>query len=174
MGLGFQKTLIFDLYNKFSLTYIYEGRKMGIINFIKEAGESLFGSDDDQNQTPEQIKSQLAKQNIDTDGIEIKRDGEKIFLDGIAKSQEVAERIALALGNNKGISQVESNLQVPDGQKESKMYTVKEGDTLSKISQEVYGDANKYNTIFEANQPMLSSADKIYPGQVLRIPENVA
>ena len=53
---------------------------------------------------------------------------------------------------------------------ESKMYTVKSGDNLSKISKEVYGDANQYQKIFEANQPMLSSPDKIYPGQVLRIP----
>ena len=44
------------------------------------------------------------------------------------------------------------------------------GDTLSKISKEFYGEANKYNQIFEANKPMLSDPDKIYPGQVLRIP----
>lgn len=53
---------------------------------------------------------------------------------------------------------------------ESKTYTVKSGDTLSKISKEVYGDANKYQQIFEANKPMLKDPDKIYPGQVLRIP----
>ena len=52
----------------------------------------------------------------------------------------------------------------------SKTYTVQSGDTLSKISKEFYGDANKYNQIFEANKPMLSDPDKIYPGQVLRIP----
>ena len=49
-------------------------------------------------------------------------------------------------------------------------YTVKKGDTLSKISKEAYGDPNKYNAIFEANKPMLKHPDKIYPGQVLRIP----
>jgi len=48
---------------------------------------------------------------------------------------------------------------------------VKSGDTLSAISKTVYGDANKYNKIFEANKPMLSHPDKIYPGQTLRIPE---
>ena len=53
---------------------------------------------------------------------------------------------------------------------ESKTYTVKAGDTLSKIAKEVYGEANKYNQIFEANKPMLKDPDKIYPGQVLRIP----
>jgi nucleoid-associated protein YgaU len=44
------------------------------------------------------------------------------------------------------------------------------GDTLSKISKANYGDPNKYMTIFEANKPMLSDPNKIYPGQVLRIP----
>ena len=44
------------------------------------------------------------------------------------------------------------------------------GDTLSKISKQFYGDANKYMKIFEANKPMLKSPDKIYPGQNLRIP----
>jgi len=50
-------------------------------------------------------------------------------------------------------------------------HTVKSGDSLSKIAKEVYGSANKYMVIFEANKPMLSDPNKIYPGQVLRIPK---
>lgn len=53
---------------------------------------------------------------------------------------------------------------------ESKFYTVKSGDTLSKISKEFYGDVNQYNKIFETNRPLLKNADDIFPGQVLRIP----
>ena len=49
-------------------------------------------------------------------------------------------------------------------------HKVESGDTLSAISKKVYGDANKYNIIFEANKPMLSDPNKIYPGQMLRIP----
>lgn len=52
----------------------------------------------------------------------------------------------------------------------SRTYTVRSGDTLSKIAKEMYGDANKYPQIFEANKPMLKDPDEIYPGQVLRIP----
>ena len=44
------------------------------------------------------------------------------------------------------------------------------GDSLSKIAKEHYGNAMKYPVIFEANKPMLEHPDKIYPGQVLRIP----
>ncbi len=52
----------------------------------------------------------------------------------------------------------------------SKSYTVVKGDTLGKIAKEFYGNAAKYPLIFEANKPMLSDPDKIYPGQMLRIP----
>ena len=61
-------------------------------------------------------------------------------------------------------------MTVSDGSAESQMYVVKSGDNLSKISKEFYGTPNKYPQIFEANKPMLTSPDKIYPGQVLRIP----
>ena len=49
-------------------------------------------------------------------------------------------------------------------------YTVQKGDTLSKISKQYYGDPNQYNRIFEANRDQLKDPDKIFPGQVLKIP----
>ena len=58
----------------------------------------------------------------------------------------------------------------PGGEWTSKTYTVESGDTLSGIAKKMYGDANQYPRIFEANQPMLKDPDRIYPGQVLRIP----
>lgn len=56
----------------------------------------------------------------------------------------------------------------------SRTYTVEKGDTLSGIAKKMYGNANKYPQIFEANMPMLKDPDKIYPGQVLRIPSEAA
>ena len=49
-------------------------------------------------------------------------------------------------------------------------YTVKPGDTLSKIAKEHLGDANAYRAIFEANRDQLKDPDVIKPGQVLKIP----
>jgi nucleoid-associated protein YgaU len=49
-------------------------------------------------------------------------------------------------------------------------YTVKPGDTLSKIAKQLLGDGNAYMTIFNANRDQLSDPDKIRPGQVLKIP----
>ena len=56
------------------------------------------------------------------------------------------------------------------GAQQARTYTVKKGDTLSKISREFYGDANQYMKIFEANRDQLKDPDKIQIGQVLRIP----
>lgn len=50
-------------------------------------------------------------------------------------------------------------------------YTIKSGDTLSKIAREHYGDANQWNRIFEANKDVISDPDKIYPGQTITIPK---
>jgi LysM repeat protein len=51
-----------------------------------------------------------------------------------------------------------------------KTYTVKSGDTLSKIAKEFYGNANEYHKIFDANTDQLESPDKIQVGQELKIP----
>lgn len=52
----------------------------------------------------------------------------------------------------------------------TRTYTVKAGDTLSKIAKAQLGDANGYMKIFEANQDQLTDPNKIKPGQVLRLP----
>ena len=94
---------------------------------------------------------------------------------GEGLSQEAKEKILVAVGNISGIASVADNVKATaatdTAAKESQFYTVKSGDTLSAISKQVYGDANQYNKIFEANKPMLKSPEKIYPGQVLRIPQ---
>jgi nucleoid-associated protein YgaU len=63
---------------------------------------------------------------------------------------------------------VDTSLPAPKGGEQA--YTVQAGDTLSKISKQIYGDAGRYMKIFEANKDQLSDPDKIKPGQVLKIP----
>ena len=57
-----------------------------------------------------------------------------------------------------------------DAPAEPQTYTVVSGDSLSKISKKVYGDANHWRRIFDANQDQIKDPDEIYPGQTLKIP----
>lgn len=93
------------------------------------------------------------------------------IIKGQVKSQADKEKIILIVGNIDHVAQVDDQMTVATPEPESKFYTVKSGDNLSKIAKEVYGDANQYPKIFEANKPMLKDPDEIFPGQVLRIPQ---
>ncbi len=144
---------------------------MGILSFIKEVGEKVFGGSEAQAATPDDLKKELAKHGLNADGLDIAVDGDKVTVKGNAASTADAEKIAIAIGNTQGVASVDNQLSAATTEEESNFYTVKSGDTLSKISKDQYGDANQYQKIFEANRPMLSHPDKIYPGQVLRIPK---
>ncbi len=104
------------------------------------------------------------------DDIDVRFDDGTVYLSGEVADQATLERVVLAVGNVAGVDKVDEDLTVATPADASKMYTVKSGDSLSAISQQFYGDANRYNEIFEANRPMLSDPNLIYPGQVLRIP----
>lgn len=108
------------------------------------------------------------------DGLKIEVDGDAVKVAGTVASQELREKIVLALGNVKGIARVEDGLEVEIPAEPATFYTVQKGDNLTRIAEAHYGDGNKYPVIFEANTPMLSDPDKIYPGQVLRIPAEAA
>ncbi len=143
---------------------------MGLLNFLKSAGKSIFG-DAAAAAEPEKLKAEIAAAGGDPSKFEIVVDGDTVKLSGAAASQEERERAILAIGNVAGVATVEDAVTVAAPEPESVFHTVVKGDTLSAIAKKHYGDANKYQKIFEANTPMLSHPDKIYPGQVLRIPQ---
>lgn len=150
---------------------------MGLFSFIKDAGAKLFGGSETAEEKAAKVKEHLSKFNFDLSDVHFSVTEEKVTVSGKAKNIDEKQKILATAGNVEGISDVEDQLtlkeplkiEIPDIQKT--MYTVKSGDFLSKIAKEVYGDANKYNVIFEANKPMLTDPDKIYPGQVLYIPQ---
>lgn len=141
---------------------------MGIFDFIKSVGEKL-GLGDQDTVTADALKASVDKLGLPTQSLNIQVDGDTVKVSGSAPSQEAKEKIVLALGNVTGVAKVDESIQTPAGSAAS-FYTVQSGDTLSAIAKKQYGDANKYMVIFEANKPMLSDPNKIYPGQVLRIP----
>lgn len=166
---------------------------MGLFSFVRDAGGALgtkiydlTHDDEDINKpvtiSPERmnvlrkanIERSVAELNLGADPFNAEVDGEKVVLTGTVPSQEVCEKVTLVAGNQKGIAQVDCQLQVVGNSEsiveEPRFYTVKPGDTLSQIAKETLGQANYYMKIFEANKPMLSDPDKIYVGQTLRIP----
>ena len=146
---------------------------MSIFSFVKEAGEKLIDLLTPGNANAgEELKKHVESVGLGNPNITATVDGDKVTVSGEVATQEEKEKIILAAGNIKGVASVEDKIIVTGPVVvASRFVVVKSGDTLSAISKTVYGDANKYNKIFEANKPMLSHPDKIYPGQTLRIPE---
>ena len=168
---------------------------MGIFDFMKDAGDKIFGRDNDDAKADvtRPLSSHLRAAGIDPSGIDIDFQGSTVILSGTVKSQDDREKAVLVVGNVQGVGRVDDRLRVARADADfsqvrggasqtvahaspggdgwtSRTYTVQSGDTLSKIAKDQYGDAGKYQRIFEANQPMLKDPDEIYPGQVLRIP----
>lgn len=152
---------------------------MGLFSFIKNAGEKVFGGNETPEEKAQKVKDHVSKYGFDLSKVTFNAEGDKINVTGVAKNLDEKQKILASAGNVDGVDGVHDNLTLAEPLKfdfpdfSKAMYTVKSGDNLSKISKEVYGDANKYNTIFEANKPMLTDPDKIYPGQVLYIPPQV-
>ncbi|MBA4359201.1 MAG: peptidoglycan-binding protein LysM [Pseudomonas mandelii] len=146
---------------------------MSIFSFVKEAGEKLIDLLTPGNaNASEQLKEHISKVGLGNPNVQATVDGDKVTVTGDVGSQEEKEKILLAVGNIAGVGSVDDQMTVTGPVVvAAKFVTVVKGDTLSAISLRVYGDANKYQKIFEANKPMLKHPDKIYPGQTLRIPE---
>ena len=154
---------------------------MGFFDFIKSAGKKLGIGDEDEAPDAEAVKKELASHNLGTDKVEVAVVEDKVVLKGTVKDQSAFEKAVFAVGNTLGISKVEAgDLKIaetpaaaPVAPKAPVFYTVKKGDNLWKIAEAQYGKGKgaKHTVIFEANKPMLTHPDKIYPGQVLRIPD---
>ncbi|MBE7641316.1 peptidoglycan-binding protein LysM [Salegentibacter sp. BLCTC] len=163
---------------------------MGVFSFIKDAGEKIFGKvkeQEEENIEVSEAKNEiLRKENVkaasklleiiekfdlsvENPVINIEANTATVY--GLADSQEIREKIVLLIGNSEGIARVDDRLAVKIEAPEASFHTVERGENLSKIAKEYYKDANKYMVVFEANRPMLKDPDKIYPGQVLRIPQ---
>lgn len=168
---------------------------MGIFDFVKSVGKKLGIGDEEEAPDAESLKKELDSYGLGTDKVEVEVDGDKAIVKGVVADQSVFEKAILAVGNTLGISSVEadelhivapdSGLKLDSGAdmtalvaaagpaNEPRFHTVEKGDNLWKIAEKAYGKGKgaKYTVIFEANKPMLTDPDKIYPGQVLRIPE---
>ncbi|MAZ26937.1 MAG: peptidoglycan-binding protein LysM [Cytophagaceae bacterium] len=160
---------------------------MGLFSFIKNAGEKIFGSSKEEEKAAKaeekvaaraeankkaaaRIEETISDLGLEVENLKVVIEGETATVTGKAKDQATKEKAVLIAGNVEGIAQVDDQLEVEEKAPEAQFHTVVSGDNLSKIAKKYYGNAMKYPVIFEANKPMLKDPDKIYPGQVLRIP----
>ncbi len=155
---------------------------MGLFSFLKKAGSNIFKSAE--TRAAEAVEEAAARKEqmlialrgvvdglgLPIEDLDLDVEDDKVTVYGQTESQADKEKIILALGNVAGIATVDDRISVVTPAPEATFYEVQSGDSLSKIAKAQYGDAMKYPIIFEANKPMLSDPDKIYPGQVLRIP----
>lgn len=151
---------------------------MGLFSFIKNAGAKVFGIG--KTTTEEATEAAAEKSNklvnaVDALGfgvtdLDITVEDDLATIYGEAESQATREKVVLVVGNTEGIASVDDRMTTAVQEPEAQFHTVVSGDTLGKIAKNYYGNAMKYPEIFEANKPMLTHPDKIYPGQVLRIP----
>ena len=144
---------------------------MGLWNFIKDAGK-VIGIGGDEAPDADALKKEVADLGLDASGVDIETDGDTVKVSGKSLTQELREKIVLAVGNVAGVAAVEDNIEAEEPAPKAVFHTVDKGDTLWAVSKKAYGDGSKYMKGFEANKPMLSDPDKIYPGQVLRIPQD--
>ncbi len=163
---------------------------MGLFSFLKTAGAALAGASAKKSKTVPtptapsnnameelentqmamRITNQIASLGLKVDNLSVDVDDDKATVFGTVETQSEREKVVLAAGNVYGIATVDDRLSVVTPEPEATFYTVKSGDSLSKIAKAHYGSYKDYMKIFNANTPMLSDPDKIYPGQVLRIP----
>ena len=156
---------------------------MGLFSFLKGSGAKIFDKKEEETvKTASAADAERMKKDAMMRAVnELKLPVKNLSLDiqddtvvvyGEAETQVAKELVIITVGNNVGVSNVDDRMSVVKVEPEATFYEVKSGDTLSKIAKAHYGDPMKYNSIFEANKPMLKDPDKIYPGQMLRIPKH--
>lgn len=168
---------------------------MGSFLFNKNAGASVINESNTVTEKTDLIVAHLKKFDLIPDNMTASFEGEKLVVEGEVNSIQEKNKILATAGNIQGVSEIVDRISItgqeagsnwggeatstpeaettaePVAIEENKQfYTVKKGDYLSAIAKRVYGNANKYPVIFEANRPMLKDASLIYPGQVLVIP----
>jgi len=162
---------------------------MGVFSFIKDAGAKVFGIGKTtaeeaaeasidaaaaklrrEEAAASRLEETVSDLQLQVEGLNINIVDDTATISGMAYDQATKEKVVLVVGNSNGIATVDDQMTVEHAEPEAQFHTVVSGDTLGKIAKNYYSNAMKYPVIFEANKPMLTDPDKIYPGQVLRIP----
>jgi nucleoid-associated protein YgaU len=150
---------------------------MGMFSFLSDAGKKLMGKGDDGAAIKKEIEDSFTE--LPVIGLVVLVDDDTVTLAGVANDTATREKAILIAGNVEGVANVNADeLVSPEiiaagnvrDLPEPVFYSIAKGDTLWGISTDFYKDGAKYPLIVEANLEVIKDADKIYPGQSIRIP----
>lgn len=161
---SFIKTLRKSLFGLGSKDYSYRNTDTTILNRDLAIEDIEF-------LVAQRLEKQVQELQLQVKNFKIFIDLDTAHLTGTALNQSTKEKIILIVGNTPGISLIDDQLIVDQNEPKAEFYTVKTGDTLNLIAKNMYGNADKFSVILNANKPMLDDPNNIYPGQVLRVPE---
>lgn len=147
---------------------------MGLFDFARDIGKKLFGKEEE---APAALEQHINEDNPGVSGLQVQVQDGVATLTGQAQSAEALEKAVLMAGNALGIQEVKADgMTVTDGSQvggDDEFYVIQKGDTLWEIAEKAYGNGSKYMKIVEVNREVIKDADKIFPGQKIRIPKSI-
>lgn len=156
------------------LTLTVRIQKMGLFDFVSNIGNKLFNKEEEASSA---VTEHLNADNPGVENVQVTVENGVASITGIAATAAAVEKAVLMTGNIEGIESVNiDNLVVANGEmlaSDDEFYVIEKGDTLWKIAEKAYGNGAKYTAIVEANKEVIKNADKIFPGQKIRIPKGL-
>ncbi|BFU60459.1 MULTISPECIES: peptidoglycan-binding protein LysM [Rodentibacter] len=146
---------------------------MGLFDFVSDIGKKIFSKEEDASQA---VTQHIAEDNPGVENLSVTVENGVANIQGVASTAAALEKAVLMAGNIQGITSVTSSVTVSNGESlasEDAFYTIQKGDTLWKIAEKTYGNGAKYTAIVEANKEVIKDADKIFPGQKIRLPKGL-
>ncbi|RTZ58097.1 MAG: peptidoglycan-binding protein LysM [Gammaproteobacteria bacterium] len=141
---------------------------MGLFDFASNLGRKLFGKDDD---PAAKIQKHIEEDNPGIEDLKVAFEDGVVKIEGKADDPAALEKAVLMAGNVKGVEKVVAEVEAPPIEETTEYYVIEKGDTLWAIASKYYGSGAKYTLIVDANKEVIKNADKIFPGQKIRIPK---
>lgn len=147
---------------------------MGLFDFVGDIGRKLFSKAED---ASEAVTKHIAEDNPGVDNVSVTVENGVANIQGVAASATALEKAILMAGNIAGITSVNADsVTIQSGENlagDDEFYVIQKGDTLWAIAEKTYGNGAKYTAIVEANKEVIKDADKIFPGQKIRLPKTL-
>ncbi|KAE9532261.1 peptidoglycan-binding protein LysM [Ursidibacter arcticus] len=147
---------------------------MGLFDFVSDIGKKLFNKEEDASKA---VTEHLVEDNPGVEDVQVTVENGTAKISGVASSAAAIEKAVLMAGNIAGITNVNiDEVRIANGEQvanDDEFYVIQKGDTLWKIAEKAYGNGAKYTAIVDANKEVIKDADKIFPGQKIRIPKGL-